>query len=307
MVNILTSMAESRWCDFPIAAPHILKFDSNHCAHPQCHWARGQGHGLQTVLIYWDHSHFSTLAVTTVSYAVHSLKHSNVEAAFHVSFYMHTWHLQLVDVDICDEMHSARQLELPWATSPTSTIACWLTQVFYFCFAFGEMWLKLQRFRESWALARRSEGMAPFQRRDSTWARSTVRRISEATEKRSICVLCCTIFEWLQAVMPSWLGIGVAIAGVSFHRPGLIVVGSIWTGLLLLTTVLTLPWGEVPTVGSSWITRYFPRPEILQEWGENWCNLGLQAQVRQRYHAALMLALCAVIFGAFRTWACGPI
>ena len=173
--------------------------------------------------------------------------------------------------------------------------------VFYFCFAFGEMWLKLQSFREAWALARRSEGMAPFQRRDCTWARSTVRRISQATENRSICVLCCTIFEWLQAVMPSWLGIGVAIAGVSFHRPALIVVGSVWTGLLLFTTVLTLPrWGQVPMVGSSWITHYFPRPEILQDWGENWCNLGIHAQVRQRYHAALMLALCAVIFGAFR-------
>lgn len=183
-----------------------------------------------------------------------------------------------------------------------------LAQVFYFCFAFGEMWLKLQSFREAWALARRSEGMAPFQRRDCTWARSTVRRISQATEKRSICVLCCTIFEWLQAVMPSWLGIGVAIAGVSFHRPALIVVGSVWTGLLLFTTVLTLPrWGQVPMVGSSWVTHYFPRPEILQDWGENWCNLGIHAQVRQRYHAALMLALCAVIFGAFRTWACqGP-
>ena len=183
-----------------------------------------------------------------------------------------------------------------------------LAQVFYFCFAFGEMWLKLQSFREAWTLARRSEGMAPFQRRDCTWARSTVRRISQATEKRSICVLCCTIFEWLQAVMPSWLGIGVAIAGVSFHRPALIVVGSVWTGLLLFTTVLTLPrWGQVPMVGSSWITHYFPRPEILQDWGENWCNLGIHAQVRQRYHAALMLALCAVIFGAFRTWACqGP-
>lgn len=82
MVHILTSMAESRWCDFPIAAPYILKFDSNHCAHPQCHWAREQGHGLQTVHGYWDHSHSSTLAVTTVSYAVlvHPL------ATFHLSF-----------------------------------------------------------------------------------------------------------------------------------------------------------------------------------------------------------------------------
>lgn len=108
-------MAESRWCDFPIAAPHILKFDSNHCAHPQCHWAREQGHGLQTVLGYWDHSHFSTLAVTTVSDAVlvHPL------ATFHVSFRSATFsYAYMACVTLVD---AGQLLRLPWATSPVGS------------------------------------------------------------------------------------------------------------------------------------------------------------------------------------------
>ena len=127
MVNILTSMAESRWCDFPTAAPHILKFDSNHCAHPQCHWAREQGHGLQTVLGYWDHSHFSTLAVTTVSDAVlvHPL------ATFHVSFRSATFsYAYMACVTLVDADHRTLKCMkcMHFATSPTSmgNFACWL-------------------------------------------------------------------------------------------------------------------------------------------------------------------------------------
>ena len=106
--------------------------------------------------------------------------------------------------------------------------------------------------------------------------------------------------------MPIFSGIAAAILGVTFHRPGLIVVGGVWSALLLFITILTWhSWEsdeEIACAPGS-LHRYFPRPEILQGWAEKWCNLGFQAQVLHRYHSTVMLGISAAIFGAFGSWA----
>ena len=122
----------------------------------------------------------------------------------------------------------------------------------------------------------------------------------------SICVLCCTIFQWLQSLMPIFSGIAAAILGFIFHRPGLIVVGCVWSALLLFITILTWhSWGSdgENACAPESIHRYFPCPEMLQEWAEKWCNLGFQAQVLHRDHSTVMLGISAAIFGAFGSWA----
>eukprot|EP00435_Cladocopium_sp_Y103_P025773 s361_g6.t1 len=188
---------------------------------------------------------------------------------------------------------------------------------FYFLSFHGEVTLKLRGFRKAWALARNlsnSEVSAQI-----TWTRTKSRVISDAAEQRawdhppkvwgemgSICVLCCTIFQWLQSLMPIFSGIAAAILGFIFHRPGLIVVGCVWSALLLFITILTWhSWGRDTenAFAPESVHRCFPQPEILQEWAEKWCNLGFQAQVLHRYHSTVMLGISAAIFGAFGSWA----
>ena len=106
--------------------------------------------------------------------------------------------------------------------------------------------------------------------------------------------------------MPIFSGIAAAILGFIFHRPGLIVVGCVWSALLLFITILTWhSWGsdEENACAPESVHRYFPCPEMLQEWAEKWCNLGFQAQVLHRYHSTVMLGISAAIFGAFGSWA----
>lgn len=171
---------------------------------------------------------------------------------------------------------------------------------FYFLSFHGEVALKLRGFRKAWVLARNlstSEVSAQI-----TWTRTKSRVVSDAAEQRSICVLCCTIFQWLQSLMPIFSGIAAAILGFIFHRPGLIVVGCVWSALLLFITILTWhSWGsdEENACAPESVHRYFPCPEMLQEWAEKWCNLGFQAQVLHRYHSTVMLGISAAIFGAF--------
>ena len=42
-----------------------------------------------------------------------------------------------------------------------------------------------------------------------------------------------------------------------------------------------------------------PNMEVLQIWGEEWCQLSFQQQTRSRYHFVLTLGMSAVIFGYF--------
>ena len=42
---------------------------------------------------------------------------------------------------------------------------------------------------------------------------------------------------------------------------------------------------------------FLPKMEMLQIWGEEWCQLSFQQQTRSRYHFVLTLGMSAIIFG----------
>lgn len=46
--------------------------------------------------------------------------------------------------------------------------------------------------------------------------------------------------------------------------------------------------------------RFFPHPEALQDWSEQWCSLSVHAQKRQRYPFLMILGLSALVFSSFR-------
>eukprot|EP00438_Fugacium_kawagutii_P017794 Skav205877 [mRNA] locus=scaffold766:264654:269541:+ [translate_table: standard] len=48
------------------------------------------------------------------------------------------------------------------------------------------------------------------------------------------------------------------------------------------------------------VQRFFPHPEALQEWSEQWCCVGVHAQKRQRYPFLMVLGTSALIFSFFR-------
>ena len=50
----------------------------------------------------------------------------------------------------------------------------------------------------------------------------------------------------------------------------------------------------------SQVKRFFPHPEALQDWSEQWCSLSVHAQKRQRYPFLMILGLSALVFSSFR-------
>lgn len=50
----------------------------------------------------------------------------------------------------------------------------------------------------------------------------------------------------------------------------------------------------------SQVKRFFPHPEALQDWREQWCSLSVHAQKRQRYPFLMILGLSALVFSSFR-------
>ena len=150
-------------------------------------------------------------------------------------------------------------------------------QAFYFLSFYCEVSLKLRRFCRAWRSAQkvRCNGATGSPVDELTWMRTRNWHISDAAEKRSLCVLCCTIFQWMQSLMPISFGLLATCLGAWFHRPGLVVVGCVWSVLLCFMTMLSWRGPDENDWRPGWIYHYFPQPEILQEWASKWCNLSV--------------------------------
>ena len=177
--------------------------------------------------------------------------------------------------------------------------------LFYFLWLAGEVSLKIHKFRGAWIAARRGTRHSHPIILDTTsiWVPPEDLQFgSSSTEKRSLCVLCCTVFHWLEYLMPPTVGLLTFTAGIAFHRPHLAILGAGFfvTAMILAMLALQKPDSdsENPTpctrLVPSFVYRVFIYPEALQHWGEKWCRLGF---LQQRRCLVLELAIQLVDVG----------
>lgn len=201
--------------------------------------------------------------------------------------------------------------------------------VFYFLWLFGEVTLKIFYFRRAWVTARTENSSRPTRpTRTAALYTGTVwgtlnlngHRGDSSTESRSICVLLCTIFHWMEYLMPMLLGLLLMIAGLVFQHDNVAICGGLFFGLsstiMVFARTRRADTSEDPSEeasetseskchwGQYWgqpnaLLAWFPNAEALQQWGERWCRLGYDSQRRQRYQFLLMVALSSTVFGAF--------
>ena len=167
--------------------------------------------------------------------------------------------------------------------------------LFYFLWLAGEVSLKIFNFRGPWIAARGSYKWPSRPRLEtmSVWGSRKDLQLDFSTEKRSLCVLCCTIFHWLEYLFPTFLGLLTLSTGITVGHTQLALLGGALSVASLFVAWLALkspeleedPDSENQKVHSrqtvpAFINRSFPYPEALQQWGEKWCRLGFTKQKR---------------------------
>ncbi|CAK9080764.1 unnamed protein product [Durusdinium trenchii] len=190
-------------------------------------------------------------------------------------------------------------------------IGCFHIFCFYFLFIFGEAWLKISRFRWAWRAAKdrvtfaRSGSSGIHIETETVWMTGDgTQFLSMEAEARSLCVLCCTIFHWLEYLLPVALALVTCVLGLVLDRYYLTEVGAVAASMLFFVMLGTHE--ALDHVANQqkctplWIRHMFRQPEILQRWGERWCRLGFSVQKRQRYPFAVSLGFTALVFGGFK-------
>ncbi|CAL1149129.1 unnamed protein product, partial [Cladocopium goreaui] len=197
-------------------------------------------------------------------------------------------------------------------------IGCTHILAFYFLWLLGEVSLKVSRFRMAWRSAKARvhfarQGTSGLQETETIWVPPNgTQFVSLDSERRSLCVLCCTIFHWLEYLLPVCLALVTFVCGLMLDRGYLAEVGAVAAALLFFVMLGTHEsldqLGDQQRCTPPFIKHCFRHPEVLQYWGERWCRLGFNAQKRQRYPFAIVVGLTALVFGSFRlmslTYAC---
>ena len=125
--------------------------------------------------------------------------------------YLWTWSLSAFGRPVCSWRVSARCKHVMWPlASGSSTYCCAMAwhgrqacaspvPRFYFLWLFGELALKVSNFKRAWKIARgvgSRQARPMIQDTGSIWMPPSLQFQTPDAEKRSICVLCCTIFHW---------------------------------------------------------------------------------------------------------------
>ena len=169
--------------------------------------------------------------------------------------------------------------------------------LFYLLWLFWEVFLKLRHFCRAWEMAR---GQLEEQRRTY---HPTFRQVYPA-ECRSIYACCGLMVFWFLKALPLALGIATLIFGLLVDRNAFAVVAGLALSGVMTTLQLLGPDGPVicaaPICFDRYLYRWFPRPEILEEWAEHWCGLSFDKQKQRQYPFLFMLGFSALVFGFFR-------
>eukprot|EP00913_Durusdinium_trenchii_P003225 g2983.t1 len=166
--------------------------------------------------------------------------------------------------------------------------------VFYFLWLCTDVALKLHHFVGAWAMAR---GHSPARHR--TYSYHPTAPGVPYSECRSLYALCAALVHGFLKVLPVAMAIATLIFGLLVSPNCYAVAAGMALSSIMLTLQILGPVDTITMGNMRLLDPWFPIPEELQQWAEQWCDLGFSEQKQKQQPFLLMLGFSALAFGFF--------